>query len=195
MLVAVSMFAFAAITLPAQAQVYKCQEGGKTVYSGTPCKALGTVGEEVSLREEKRAQAKAAEDERRAKAIENRERSMAISAEQHAKEHESRERAVGSPTSAAASDPRCTGAITGQDPVRNSGWDGSVWQVENYLKENLKDPDSFDAIEWSPIVRNCDGHMVRVKYRARNSFGGMVIEQQLFQMGHDGKVTGRLNLK
>lgn len=31
--------AVAAVCLPAHAQVYKCQEGGKTVFSDTPCRA------------------------------------------------------------------------------------------------------------------------------------------------------------
>ncbi len=70
-----------------------------------------------------------------------------------------------------------------QPAVSNSGWDGSVYQVERYLKRNLKDPGSFEAIEWSPVVKGADDSFtVRVKYRAKNSFGGYVIEQQIFHL-------------
>jgi len=64
--------------------------------------------------------------------------------------------------------------------VENSGWDASVYQVKTYLKENLKDPKSIEYIEWSNVVRSDDYYMVRCKYRARNSFGGYVIENKIF---------------
>ena len=75
--------------------------------------------------------------------------------------------------------------------VTNSGWDGSVHQVESYLKRNLKDPASFEAIEWSQVARDTDNNfVVRVKYRAKNSFGGYVIEQQMFRLDLRGEVIG-----
>lgn len=72
--------------------------------------------------------------------------------------------------------------------VANSGWDGSVWQVEHFLERNLKDPDSFEAIEWSPVIDNGNGYAVRCRYRAKNSFGGYNIEEQLFVMNKQGDV-------
>jgi hypothetical protein len=73
--------------------------------------------------------------------------------------------------------------------VQNSNWDGSVWQVESWLKHNLKDPDSYDAIEWSPVIKSADGgFVVRVKYRAKNSFGGFVIENRIFILDSQGTV-------
>ena len=72
--------------------------------------------------------------------------------------------------------------------VFNSAWDGSVRQVENYLDRNLKDPDSFEAIEWSKVIDNGNGFVVRCKYRAKNSFGGYVIEEQVFVMNKRGDV-------
>ena len=75
--------------------------------------------------------------------------------------------------------------------VSNSGWDGSVHQVERYLKRNLKDPSSLNVIEWGNVVPGADGgFMVRVKYRAKNSFGGYVIEHQVFSLDAQGNVTG-----
>jgi predicted RNA-binding Zn-ribbon protein involved in translation (DUF1610 family) len=75
-----------------------------------------------------------------------------------------------------------------RDAVTNSGWDGSVHQVERYLKDRLRDPASFEAIEWSTVVKRPDGYAVRLKYRARNAFGGYVVEHQIFEMNSSGHV-------
>ena len=73
--------------------------------------------------------------------------------------------------------------------VVNSGWDGSVYQVKSYLKSNLKDPGSYDGIEWSKVLqRSENGYMVRHKYRAKNSFGGYVIENKIFYLTEYGDV-------
>lgn len=64
----------------------------------------------------------------------------------------------------------------------NSEWDGSVYPVKLYLKKNLKDPDSYEAIEWSKVQKTNEGYMVRHKYRAKNSFGGYVIENKVFYL-------------
>lgn len=73
-------------------------------------------------------------------------------------------------------------------PVRNSKWDGSVAQVKWHLEKVLKDPDSLEFIEWSPVVTDGEDFGVRVKYRAKNSFGGYVIENKLVLMDPEGDV-------
>ncbi len=94
------------------------------------------------------------------------------------------------PTVATPSAPSAQVAV-----VSNSAWDGSVYQVERWLKDNLKDPDSFKAIEWSPVVEVPPGSslphkfIVRCKYRAKNSFGGYVIEQKMFYLDSEGNVV------
>jgi hypothetical protein len=56
-------------------------------------------------------------------------------------------------------------------------------------QDNLKDPDSFEAINWSPVQTNFDGgYYVRCKYRAKNSFGGYDIANQIFYMDSKGNV-------
>ena len=75
------------------------------------------------------------------------------------------------------------------DPVKNSGLDASVYQVEQFLYDNLKDPDSYDPIEWSAVQKTKNGYYVRHKYRARNGFGGMNIENKIFYLDKDGNVT------
>ncbi len=77
--------------------------------------------------------------------------------------------------------------------VSNSEWDGSVSQVKKYLKRNLKDPKSYESIEWSPVVKlDTDDlqhkFIVRHKYRAKNSYGGYVIENQMFYLDQNGYV-------
>lgn len=78
--------------------------------------------------------------------------------------------------------------------VYNSAWDNSVWQAEKYLKHNLKDPDSYQSIEWSKVsesngVRGSK-YIVRNKYRAKNSLGGYVIENKIFFLSEKGDVLG-----
>jgi hypothetical protein len=79
--------------------------------------------------------------------------------------------------------------------VTNSSWDGSVYQVESWLKDNVKDPDSLEFIEWSPVSKTKDGgFMVRAKFRAKNSFGGYVIENKLFFLDSTGSLTKSIDL-
>lgn len=79
--------------------------------------------------------------------------------------------------------------------VQNSAWDGGVWQVEDWLEDRLKDPDSVDYIDWSPVVKVGDGYAVRCKYRAKNSYGGYVIAEQYFRMDADGNVVSAQNVR
>ena len=78
-----------------------------------------------------------------------------------------------------------------QEIVYNSPWDGSVAQVESWLRKNLKDPDSYKGIEWSPVAKvdnQTFKYMVRHKYRAKNSFGGYVVENKTFFLDANGNV-------
>lgn len=74
--------------------------------------------------------------------------------------------------------------------VSNSAWDGSVHQVVRWLEKNLRDPSSVEYIEWSPVTKvDSGGYRVRVKYRAKNGFGGYVVSNQLFALDADGQVV------
>ena len=74
--------------------------------------------------------------------------------------------------------------------VYNSPLDGSVRQVEDYLRKNLTDPDSLKVDEWSPVVKEGNGvFMVRCRYRAKNSFGGYVLTNTLFALSPSGVVV------
>lgn len=79
---------------------------------------------------------------------------------------------------------------SGGDAVYNSVIDASVWQVKKFLKEELlKDPGSYEGIEWSQVNENSDGtYWVRHKFRAKNSFGGYVVYNMIFYLDSDGNV-------
>lgn len=66
----------------------------------------------------------------------------------------------------------------------SSPWDAAVKPVVDYLKENLKDPDSVKFAEWSRVfLFKYEGRnywAVRCKYRAKNSFGGYVVANEVF---------------
>lgn len=72
--------------------------------------------------------------------------------------------------------------------IENSPWDGSVYQVKNYLNKTLKDPKSYEGIEWGNVSEKDGYYFVNHKYRAKNSFGGYVIETYTFQLDENGSV-------
>lgn len=73
--------------------------------------------------------------------------------------------------------------------VKNNKWNGGVKQVEDYLERTLRDPDSYESIEWSEVKRKDDGFYVRHKYRAKNGFGGYVVTNELFHLDFSGNVV------
>lgn len=74
--------------------------------------------------------------------------------------------------------------------VKSSEWDGAVPAVVEYLRANLKDFNSAEWVEWSPVADTGSGYMVRCKYRAKNSFGAYDVYNQVFTINSNGDVTG-----
>lgn len=73
--------------------------------------------------------------------------------------------------------------------VSNSAYDGSVRQVEEWMKKNLNDPGSLQVVEWSPVVKTEQGNfVVRCKFRAKNAMGGLVLQNKAFILGPTGIV-------
>lgn len=72
--------------------------------------------------------------------------------------------------------------------VVNSPWDGSVRQVERYIKNGLHDAASFEAIEWSPVAETKKGYRVRCKYRSKNVLGVLVTQSKTFYLDKSGDV-------
>ena len=77
-----------------------------------------------------------------------------------------------------------------KEVVFNDDWDSSVRQVKEFLKNNLNDPDSYDAVEWSSVAQNPEtkDFTVRHKYKAKNAFGATMLYNQVFVMDSTGIV-------
>lgn len=57
----------------------------------------------------------------------------------------------------------------------------AIQQVERYLKEHLKDPKSYEGIDWYTLKNEGQSSLTIIhKYRAKNSFGGYVVECKAF---------------
>jgi len=83
-----------------------------------------------------------------------------------------------------------------QQIVFNNSLDASVSQVEDYLKNNLNDPSSYSPVSWSEVFKLNDTkesgfacYQVRHKYRAKNAFGAMVLEEKLFKLDYKGEIV------
>lgn len=70
-------------------------------------------------------------------------------------------------------------AVRGPKPV-NSAWDGSVLEVERYLKRVMNDPDSYEHVSSTVPVGRGEYWLVRSTFRGKNAFGGKVINTKLF---------------
>lgn len=59
-----------------------------------------------------------------------------------------------------------------------SGWDGAHPEFKRLVKEQLRDPDSFEEVETRITSVNSSGyHNIFMTYRARNGYGGYNVEQ------------------
>jgi hypothetical protein len=57
-----------------------------------------------------------------------------------------------------------------------SGWSGAHIKTERFIKQNLKDPDSYDHVSTRYKVNNEDTLIILTTYRAKNSFGATILE-------------------
>jgi hypothetical protein len=65
----------------------------------------------------------------------------------------------------------------------SSSWDGVAYCVKSYLKSNLHDPKSLKIQNAYTITRAGEDYIQRVKYRAKNAFGALILEDKVFFMG------------
>lgn len=66
-----------------------------------------------------------------------------------------------------------------------SGFSREHRQIVRYVKDRLREPDSFEHIEtviW-PVDKE-GNHRLRMRYRARNGFGGMNVETDFFDVAN-----------
>jgi hypothetical protein len=65
-----------------------------------------------------------------------------------------------------------------------SGWDGSNASLVQQVKDQLREPDSFEHIE-TRITPEVNGkHNIMMEYRARNGFGGMNVATAIGTVDH-----------
>lgn len=170
--------------LHAQRQIYKCIENGKVIYSERkvcaelPTRAAGAASEADDLPPDGvdvAAEIQADFDREVA----------AKRAEQDAQ----RARAAAEEAARAKAQADCKAEMSRKAVVFNSGWDGSVFQAEDYLKRRyLRDPDSYESVGWTMVERSCSGYRVSGSFRARNGFGGMTVETATFEFDTKGNV-------
>lgn len=61
-----------------------------------------------------------------------------------------------------------------------SGWDGSHYNVKEYVKDRMHNPSSFEHVETRYEVRNDSTELwVQMTYRGTNAFGGVVTNRIL----------------
>lgn len=68
-----------------------------------------------------------------------------------------------------------------------SPWDGSHRGLENYIKENMNDPDSYKHVETKYIDKK-DHLFVITTFRGKNGFGGVVINSVTAEVDLNGNV-------
>ena len=64
----------------------------------------------------------------------------------------------------------------------SSSWDGVAYCIKDYLKNNLHDPKSLKIQNAYTITPAGEDYIQRVKYRAKNAFGALVLEDNMFFM-------------
>jgi hypothetical protein len=75
-----------------------------------------------------------------------------------------------------------------REVIPTDGWNGLAVPAKRWLDSNLHDPGSIEIIEVSPVVASSDGYSQRVKMRAKNSFGAVVLNEMVFLMDAKGRV-------
>jgi len=66
--------------------------------------------------------------------------------------------------------------------------DGSVRQVEEYILQTVRKPDSIEYVKWFPVKPYKGGHYVRCQYRTDGGSFGTILEDKVFFMNTQGKV-------
>jgi hypothetical protein len=88
----------------------------------------------------------------------------------------------------AGADPR--GSRRGKAP-EGSIWDGSVIEVERYLKGVLSDPDSYEHVHTAPVVAEGDYWVVTSSFRSKDPLGTVTFTTSKFFIQHENVVMVR----
>ena len=63
-----------------------------------------------------------------------------------------------------------------------SAWDRTTYFIKDYLRTNLNDPKSLKIKDAYKVVPAGEDYIQRVTYRAKNGFGALVLEDNVFFM-------------
>jgi hypothetical protein len=78
---------------------------------------------------------------------------------------------------------------------RASQYDGSVRPVRAYLENTLNDPGSYTEHRWGRLENHNGTFYVRHSFRARNSFGGMILQDWTFGVDSFGVIVSIIENK
>ena len=67
----------------------------------------------------------------------------------------------------------------GKRPTQSS-WDGSYYEVKNYLKSAMHNPDSLDFKGCTKVYKQKEGWLVGCQFRGTNGFGAMILNSKWF---------------
>ena len=76
--------------------------------------------------------------------------------------------------------------------VTNDSFDFSVEQVTDFIKANVRYPESYEVIGWSEVQESFSGeyaYFVRHQYKLINDRGNIVSKDQVFYLDTFGNVT------
>ncbi len=68
-----------------------------------------------------------------------------------------------------------------------SRWDGSLPVLKDYVKNRMNDPKSFEHVETGWKTLN-DGLQVRMKFRGKNAYGAIVLDQIIVKTDFNGNI-------
>lgn len=63
------------------------------------------------------------------------------------------------------------------------------FEAKYYIKKHLKDPGSYKGVKWGTLQKTDTGYKINHSYRAKNSFGALVMETKTIYFNLEGKVT------
>ena len=79
--------------------------------------------------------------------------------------------------------------------VFNAQYDGSVWQIDDWLKKHAKEPASLKVLHWGKVESLDDGFLVHVKFEAKNAAGTEVVSDKVFKLDGSGDILGMVDYK
>ncbi len=79
--------------------------------------------------------------------------------------------------------------------VFNAQYDGSVWQINDWLKQHAKNQASLKVLHWGKVESLDDGFMVHVKFEVKNAAGTEVVADKLFKLDRSGDILGMVDYK